>query len=96
MTVSVFGRFHVKAFDQFKRVFDQGTEIRQQHDVISEKVLRDLDNPNTMMIWYEYEDVETAKAYVAMVNSAQFKEAPPVKQGGVLPETVETWLGKDV
>jgi quinol monooxygenase YgiN len=95
VTVSIFGRFSVKEFDQFKQVFDQGTEIRQQLGVISQKVLRDRDDPNTVMIWYEYEDVEKAKAYVAMVSSEQFLKSPPVKQGGVLPKTAEMWLGID-
>lgn len=96
MSVSTFGRFKVKDFDRFMQVFESGYEIRKQLGVVDSRILRDPDDPNLLLAWYEFADVNTAQAYVDMINSDQFGESPPVKEGGVILETVEVWMGESV
>lgn len=98
MTVSLFVRSKVKDFATWKEMFDAGAEFMKQNGVIASKVLRDLDDPNLVIVYHEFADANTAKAFMSLIDSDLFREAPdgPVKKGGVILETLEMWVGEDV
>lgn len=95
MTVSMFVRSKVKDFDTWKVSFDGGAEFVKQNGVLASKVLRDLDDPNLVIVQHEFADADAAKAFMALVNSDAFREGP-VKKGGVIPETMELWVGEEI
>ena len=45
--------------------------------------------------WHQFADVDAAKHYESLFHSDAFLEGP-VKVGGVIPETMEIWLTKDM
>lgn len=96
MTVSMFTRSKVKDFDIWKEMFDGGAEFVKQKGVIASRVLRDLDDPNLVIVYHEFADASTAKAFEDLVNSDLFRKGDPVKKGGVILETMEMWVGEDV
>lgn len=98
MTVSLFVRSQVKDFSTWKASFDAGAEFVKEKGVIASKALRDLDDPNLVIVYHEFADTNTAKAFMSLVDSDLFREAPdgPVKKGGVILETMEMWIGEDV
>ena len=95
MTVSILVRSKVKDFGTWKDNFDAGAEFVKQRGVIASRVLRDLDDPNLVIVHHEFAETNAAKAFMALMNSDDLREGP-VKVGGVIPETVEIWVGKDV
>jgi hypothetical protein len=58
-------------------------------------VLRDLDDPSLVIVHHEFADQATARAFMSLVQSDAFREGP-VEEGGVIPETVEIWVGEEV
>lgn len=95
MTVSILIRSKVKDFGTWKANFDSGAEFVKQRGVIASRVLRDLDDPNLVIVHHEFAETSAAKAFVALLDSDEFREGP-VKVGGVIPETTEIWIGEDV
>ena len=67
----------------------------KQQGVISSKVLRDLDDPSVVMVHHGFADSSAARAFLALMETEAFQEGP-VKQGGVIPETMELWVGEEV
>ena len=63
---------------------------------MTSRVLRDLDDPNLVIVYHEFADASAAQAFMALVNSDQFREGDPVKKGGVILETMEMWVGEEV
>jgi hypothetical protein len=96
MTVSIFARCKVKDFDVWKEHFDNSAEFSKRHGVIASNVLRDLDDPNLVIVHQDFAEADAAKTFYGMVNSDMFMKGEPVTKGGVIPETVVTWLGKIV
>jgi hypothetical protein len=95
MTVSILVRSKVKDYDVWKENFDSGAEFVKQRGVIASRVLRDLDDPNLVIVHHEFAEKNAAKAFMALMDSEEFREGP-VKVGGVIPETTEIWIGEDV
>ena len=95
MTVRLFVRSEVKDFDTWKENFDSGAEFVKQNGVIASGVLRDLDNPNLVIVHHEFAETNAAKVFMVLMNSEAFREGP-VKVGGVILETVEIWTGEEV
>jgi len=96
MTVSMFARSKVKDFNTWKEMFDGSAEFVKQNGVIASTVLRDLDDPNLVIVHHEFADASTAKAFMALVDSDLFRKGDPVKKGGVILETLEMWSGEEV
>jgi len=96
MTVSMFARNKVKDFATRKALFDESAEFVKGKGVIASKVLQDLDDPNLVIVHHQFADARTAKAFMALVNSDLFRKGDPVKNGGVILETMEMWVGEDV
>ena len=95
MTISIFTRNKVKDFTVWKEVYDSGADFVKQQGVVAANVMRDLDDPNFIIVHQQFDDVDKAKAFVDLVNSDQFRKGPPVTQGGVILETMEIWVGVD-
>lgn len=95
MTISILVRSQVKDFNKWKEHFDRGAEFAKAHGVIASQVLRDLDNPNLVIVHHKFAETDAAKAYMALLGSEAFREGP-VKLGGIIPETVEAWMGEEV
>ena len=95
MTVGLFTRSKVKDFDVWKEMYDAGAEFVKQQGVIASNVLRDLDDPNVIIVHHQFADAETAKAFEALVNSDMFRKGDPVVKGGVILDTMEIWLGEE-
>jgi hypothetical protein len=96
MTVSLFVRSKVKDYATWKASFDAGAEFVKEKGVVASKALRDLDDPNLVIVHHEFADAGKAEAFVALVNSDLFRKGDPVKKGGVILETLEMWVGEDV
>lgn len=96
MTVSMFTRSKVKDFGVWKEMFDGSGDFVKQHGVIASNVLRDLDDPNLVIVHQQFADAETAKAFEAMLHGDGFRKGDPVVKGGVILDTMEVWLGEDV
>jgi hypothetical protein len=92
----MFTRSKVKDFGVWKELFDSSAEFVKEHGVIASNVLRDLDDPNLVIVHHQFAEASAARTFFGMVNSDQFREGPPVKEGGVILETLEVWLGEDV
>ena len=48
-----------------------------------------------MIVHHEFADPSAARAFRQLHSSDAFRVGP-VEQGGVLPETIEVWIGEDV
>jgi len=95
VTVSIFVRSKVKDFGVWKENFDSGAEFVKQQGVIASRVLRDLDDPNLVVIQHDFAETNAARGFMALMDSDAFREGP-VKEGGVIPESVEVWVGEEV
>lgn len=96
MSVSLFVKNKVKDFDTWKKLYDEGGPmIREKHGVIADSIHRQLDDPNTIIVYHKFESEENLKMHLAAMKSDEFLEGP-VKMGGVILETMEVWTGVDV
>lgn len=95
MTISMFTRNKVKDFDVWHKHFWAGIDFVKQNGVIATNVLRDLDDPNLVIVHHQFAEIEAAKAFKAMMHSDLFRKGDPVKKMGVLPETLEMWVAED-
>ena len=95
MAVSLFARHKVKDFAIWKKLHDENAQFIKDNGVIASSVHRDLDDPNLVMAYHQFADASTARAYLALFDSGAFQEGP-VKIGGVIPKTLEIWVGEDV
>lgn len=95
MAVLLALRAKVKDYDTWKENFDSGADFVKQHGVTASRVLRDLDDPALVTVHHEFADRSAAKAFLDLIASDAFQEGP-VKEGGVIPETVEVWVGEEV
>jgi hypothetical protein len=95
MAVVLTVRSKVKDYDVWRPVFDSGADFVAEQGVISSRVLRDPDDPSVVIVHHEFADPSAARAFRQLHSSDAFREGP-VEQGGVLPETIEVWIGEDV
>ena len=95
MAVVLSVRSKVKDYDVWREHFDSGAEFVKQQGVTASRVLRDLNDPNLVVIQHEFADENAARGFMQLMQSDAFREGP-VEQGGVIPETVEVWVGKEV
>jgi hypothetical protein len=93
MAVVVTVRSRVKDYDVWRAVIAKAANHVAKLGVISSRVLRDLDDPNVVILHLEFADPSAARAIPQMHRNDAFREGP-VEQG-VLPETIEVWIGAD-
>lgn len=94
MAVLLAVRSKVKDYDVWKANFDNGADFVRQQGVTVSRVLRDLDDPKLVTVHHEFATTSAARAFMQLMQSDAFREGP-VKQGGVIPETIEVWVGED-
>lgn len=71
-------------YDAWRPVFDEHGPARQAHGCMSERVYRDADNPNSIIIVMEWPSKEAAEGFMADPSLAE-----AMARGGVLgPPTV--------
>ncbi len=56
-------RFKIKDYEEWRPHFDELSELRNANGRISERVLRHKDNPNEIVLFFEWDDVERARKY---------------------------------
>lgn len=96
MTASLIVRSEVKEFDTWKKSFDGGAEFVKGLGVIASSVHRDLDNPNIVTVRHQFVDADKAKAFANVINSDVFRKGDPVKNGGVILDTMMVFVMQDV
>ena len=74
-------RHKVADFDKWKQVCDSHATAQRKSGLRVEKILRNLDDPTEVILWFEVTDLEKARAFV---NSPEVPDARP--QSGVLDE----------
>lgn len=60
----LFCRHKVADFDQWKRVFDAHAEAQREAGLHVEKVLRNVEDPNEVFMFFRVTDIEKARAFV--------------------------------
>lgn len=58
-------RHKVADFAGWKRVFDSHAEAQRQSGLRLDKVLRNLDDPNEVVLWFEVTDLVKARGFVS-------------------------------
>ena len=60
--ITVFLRFKVKDYADWKRAYDQGAELRERYRVRSSSVYRNAKDANQVTVLQEFDDLESALA----------------------------------
>ena len=94
MTVSVFVRHKVEDFAAWKKMYDQGSQMRRDAGVLGDSVYRDPDDPNMAIVYIQHADVSAAKAQAARLDSDEFRSM--AKTVGIHLDTREVWIGEAV
>ncbi len=71
-------RFKIKDYEEWRPHFDELLELRKANGRISELVLRNKDDPNEIVLFFEWDDVERARRYS---QSTELKKK--IKEAGV-------------
>lgn len=94
MTVSMFARHKVDDFSTWKKLYDENMQLREESGILEDSVLRDPDDPNIVIVYHQFANVDAAKAHAARLNSDEFRSM--AKTIGIHLDTVEMWLGEAV
>lgn len=94
MTVSVFIRHKVEDFAAWKKMYDEGSQMRRDGGTLGDSVHRDPDDPNMAIIYLQFADVSTAKAVTVRLDSDEFRSM--AKTHGIHLDTLEVWIGEGV
>jgi quinol monooxygenase YgiN len=95
MTVSLFQRVQVKNFDAWLNPDqDAVAQMMKDNGVLHFSLHRNLDDPNALMIHYQFADENTSKSFVAWME-AMIVEWPKIQPGSE-QEILEWWVGEDV
>lgn len=79
----------VADYTQWRAVFDSNEEVRRSRGVQSTRVFRGLENPNTVTLLVEWDNVEHAKGWL---NDARLRAA--MQEAGVLSAPAVTFLNE--
>lgn len=94
MTGSFFARHKVNDFATWKKVYDGRVPAAKEEGLIAESVHRDPDDPNTVIVYHQFGNLNTTQEFVAAMNTEQFQSL--LRNAGVKVETMELWIGEDV
>lgn len=94
MTVSLFHRMQVKDYDAWLNPNPEEVhELMQKMGALSFSLHRNLDDPNAVMICYQFPDEATLKSYVAFFDAhVERLEATSAHK----PKSMEWWAGVDI
>jgi hypothetical protein len=90
MTASLYVQATVQDFDSWKKHYDGGAEFIREHGVIANKVSRNTDDPNSVMIYHQFANADTLNSFLALMEAS--KEL--FEEHGIL--TMKMWFGEDV
>jgi hypothetical protein len=62
--VRLFVRHRVEDYDSWRNVYDNFSAQQQAGGVRGEAVYQSVDDPNDVTVWHDFDDVETARAYL--------------------------------
>jgi hypothetical protein len=90
MTAIVFFKQEVIDFAAWKKFYDDNAHMRTEGGIIASSVYCNADDPNTVLIYNQLPDRETAQNLANALGSEEWKAA--FKAAGVKPETIEMWM----
>jgi len=61
--VTLFGRHPIDDYGTWRKVFDEYYPVRKQAGVVHEVVYRSVDNPNDITMLFDFETIESARAF---------------------------------
>lgn len=96
MTYTLIARHEVKDFDTWKQFFDGSGEFVTSAGVIASSLHRDLDNPNMVTVQHQFADAGKAKAFMARLDSDEFRKGDPLTKMGVIMDTMVAMGMEDV
>ena len=94
MTASIFARHQVNDFAKWKKVYDEVAPLRKDGGLIADSVHRAPDDPNTVIVYHQFQDLSIAQEFIAGMSGEEFQSV--LENAGVKPETLEMWVGEDV
>lgn len=95
MTVSLFAQHKVEDFATWKKLFDEtAPQALDRGGVIEKAVHRNLDNPNEVIVYHKFADVETLNAFMNSLQDDHFQEF--AQASGVILDSMTMWVGEDV
>ena len=94
MTVSLFIRHKVEDFASWKKMYDEGSQMRRDGGALDDSVHRDPDDPNMAIVYLQVADVSAAKAVAARLDSDELRSM--AKTHGIHLDTLEVWIGEGV
>jgi len=72
-------QFQVKDFEAWRKVYDSLGEVRKSRGVESDEILRDVSNPNKIVLYTKWKSLEEAKKWGASPDLRAAQE-----KGGVV------------
>lgn len=95
MTVSLFVQHQVKDFAKWKKFYDENSrEVLEAGGVLAATVHRNLDDPNSVLVYSQFANADAAKAFINRLNSDESREVSAVS--GSIMESLNIWAGEDV
>jgi len=82
----MFVRHDVGEYDAWRRVYDAFASQQQAHGVRAEAVYQSVDNPNDVTVTNDFEDIETARAFL---ESSEVRDA--IQDAGVVGDP-QVWF----
>lgn len=79
--VRLFVRHAVNDYAQWKKAYDEFDQERRGMGVVDHAVFQDVENPNDVTIWHDFNDLESARAFM---TSSRLREV--MKGAGVASE----------
>lgn len=64
----LFVRHKIADYDKWKKAFDDHAEVREDAGSEGGKLFRNSDDPNEVMIFFEWKDLESAKKFAQSPN----------------------------
>jgi heme-degrading monooxygenase HmoA len=76
MMAHVIVKISLEDFDKWKTVFDEYAEVRKRNGVIDSQVFRNSENPQEVLIFYEWDNLDHAWDFFGSAqNQKRLKEA---------------------
>jgi hypothetical protein len=63
--VRMFVRHDVADYDAWRKVYDDFADEQQARGVRAEAVYRSVEDPNDVTVWHDFDDVESARAFMS-------------------------------
>ena len=94
MTICGWARHKVRDFATWKSVYDESAQRRADAGVIADRVFRDLDDPNAVVVYHEFESKEKLNAFTARGTTDEWRER--AERVGIMLDTWQVWTGEEV